>query len=189
MVDLSDAIEYEQTDSNDSNAPSFGNEMPPSAFQSACREYAEWAVENYDTFSDVDLDKVAVQVSQKLKRAAGKAGKNRQRPPEYFMRFAYGAYEKWGWDKEIEETVRHELIHIRQYQVNGSGGHGLDFRRMADEVDAPRHCKQFTDYNWGIYCSECDEQVTGKYRKCKMTKNPGRYQSKCCQAKCYSEKL
>jgi len=188
---IDEAKENDESDSNsDSEAPTPGDTLPPSGFRRACEEYAEWAVDHYDEFGEVTLDTVTVQVSQKLKRAAGKAGTGRSNvPTKWYMRFAYGAYEKWGWGEEVEATIRHELVHIKQYQETGSGGHGVDFKIMADNVDAPRHCKQFTEHNYGIYCSDCDEKVAGRIRKCKMTKKPGRYHSNCCNAECYSEKL
>lgn len=187
--DISETAEAKAQQETNDGPPSFGDSLSSQAFRGACEEYAEWCVENIDTFDEVDLSNVTVEVSKKLKRAAGKAGEKRSGPTKYFMRFAFGAYEKWGWGIEIRRTIRHELIHIKQYETGNRGGHGIDFKRMAEEVDAPRHCKQFTDYNYGIYCSECDERVAGKYRECKMTKNPERYQSQCCKAVCYSEKL
>jgi len=191
-IDLTDAIEAEASNNDSSNGndkPSFGDDMSPNEFCSACEEYAEWAVENYDEFDEVSLDTVTVEVSQKLKRAAGKAGESRTSPTKWMMRFAYGAYESWGWDEEIEKTIRHELIHIKQHQETGSGGHGSDFKLMADNVDAPRHCPQFTEYTFGIFCSGCDEQVAGRHRESKMVKQAERYRSKCCSASCYSERL
>jgi len=166
----------------------FGDEMEPRRFRIACEEYARWATTEYDTFSDVDFGSITVQVSEDLKKTAGKAGKAKSNiPTDYFMRFAYEAYENWGWDKQIEGVIRHELVHIVQYQERGTGGHGSDFIRMANEVNCSRYCEKFTGYNYEIRCSECDEVVAGRYRECKMTKKPGRYQSKCCEAKCYSE--
>lgn len=174
--------------SNTDNAPSFGNDMTPSKFREACTKYAEWCIENYDEFDEVTLEGVPVEVSKKLKRTAGKAG-HKPKADEQFLRFAVGAYEEWGWGEEVEQTIRHELIHLQDYQTKGDSGHGWAFKQVAGKVDAPIHCKQFTDFNYGVYCGDCDELVAGRYRSCKMTKNPGQYRSKCCSAKCYSEKL
>lgn len=168
--------------------PSFGDNMGSEAFRKACRDYAEWAIDYYDTFDDITLENVRVEVSTALKKAAGKAG-GELNPEDLYMRFAVGAYEKWGWGEEIESTIRHEIVHIRQYKVNGDGGHGLDFKQMANEVDTPVHCKKFTEFKYGIFCGECDEQVTGRYRACKITKKPMRYNSKCCGKPCYSKEL
>lgn len=167
----------------------YPDDMTPDLFRVACLEYAKQAIEEYDEFDVVTLEGVVVEVSQKLKRAAGKAGESKTRGMDYFMRFAFGAYQKWGWGEEVESTIRHELIHIKQYQTQGTGGHGMDFKRMADAVDAPRHCKSFTDFNFGIFCEQCDNRVAGRYRKCKMTRRPEAYRSKCCSAPCYSERL
>jgi len=192
-IDLSETIEAEcnDTENTSNEAPTFGDEMSSKELQEACREYAEWAVEAYDTFDEAELETVTVQVSKRLKRAAGKAGKSQNAPTQFFMRFAWKAYQKWGWGRQFEETIRHELIHIKQYQQTGSGGHGPDFRLMADEVDAPRHCSQFHVHKYGIFCSECDDMVTGRFQECKMTRNPEKTSkiSKCCGADLYSKEL
>lgn len=178
-----------ETDSSKSNGPSFDDEMNQWELESACREYAEWAISEYDTFENLNINNIDIEVSDKLKRTAGKAGGASKISYDWFMRFAYGAYQKWGWSKEFEATIRHELIHVVQFEERGEGGHGIDFRRMADSVDAPRHCEKFTEYRFKIRCSECDDVVSGKYRACKMTRQPEKYRSQCCSAKCYSEEV
>lgn len=171
-----------------SRHPSFGGNMIPTNFRNACEEYSEWAIENYEVLK-VDLSSVTIEVSEQMVRTAGKAGKKRSAPTDYFMRIAYDAYLKWGWSEKIQSTIRHELIHLRQYQETGDGDHGEGFKRMAKKVDTSVHCQKFTEYNYGVFCSVCDQMVAGKYRECKMIKQPERYRSKCCDGKCYSEKL
>jgi predicted SprT family Zn-dependent metalloprotease len=163
----------------DDSEPDFGDEMGHRKFREACEEYAEWAVEEYDELSEVDLKPVRVEVSDDLKRTAGKAGK---RSDDYFIRFATGAYEEWGWSDQMKSTIRHELIHIHQYQETGSGDHGIGFRRIANKIGCEVHCQKFTDYNFQFYCTECGEESGGRYRECKATRNPEKYRSKCCKA-------
>ena len=166
--------------------PNFSDSMTPEQFRDAAEEYSKWAVSHYDTFDEVDLDSVSIEVSQKMKRAAGKAG---EKDGKLFMRFAYGAYEKWGWGNKITETIRHELVHILQYQIQGRASHGYFFKIKADEVNAPRHCTKFTEYTYGIFCSKCDEFLCGRYQRSKMVKKAKEYRSKCCNASCYSERV
>jgi len=97
-IDLSETIEAECNDTKDASndAPNFGDEMSSEELREACREYAEWAIEAYDTFDEAELETVTVQVSKRLKRAAGKAGRSKSVPTPFFMRFAWKAYQKWG---------------------------------------------------------------------------------------------
>lgn len=173
---LSDFANAQQT----TTKPTFGDNMGISEFRAACREYAEYAADHYDTFDVVDMDAVDVEVSTKLERAAGKAIK---RGSEMIIRFAYAAYEKWGWER-VTSTIRHELIHIVQFTKGRTGGHGFDFEIMADKVDCTKHCEKFTDYKYLLFCSECGKQVDGRHRKSKVVTNPEdtRYISPCCKA-------
>jgi predicted SprT family Zn-dependent metalloprotease len=171
--------------SEGSDEPGFGDEMNPGSLRTACQRYAEWAVEEYDTFDEVDLSEVSIEVSGKMKRSAGRAIMEGEK---LTMRFSFRAYEEWGWS-DFKSTIRHEIIHIKQYQEDGSADHGLGFEMMADEVDCSKNCELFTDFKYGIFCSGCDDMVTGRYRNSKMVKKAEKYRSKCCKAECYSEKL
>jgi hypothetical protein len=168
---------------DDREPPVFGDDMGTDAFRDACEAYAEWAVNHYDVFDPVDLSDVTIEVSTKLKRAAGKAGAKNKMLGDItgmYMRFAFGAYEKWGWSEEIRETIRHELVHLAQYEERGEGGHGFDFELKADKADCPKHCKQFTDYKYHIFCSGCGDMIDGRHKKSKLVKQPESYRSKCC---------
>jgi predicted SprT family Zn-dependent metalloprotease len=175
--------DYEGGD--DSNEPTFGDNMAPPKLRSACEEYAEWAIGEFETFDGVDLSDVPIEVSTEMKRTAGKAI---NRDGDFSMRFAYRAYQKWGWEG-FKSTIRHEIIHIKQLQEHGSADHGFTFKQMAEEVDCSVNCETFTDYEYGIFCSDCGEMVTGRYQRSKVVKKPERYNSKCCGAECYSKRL
>lgn len=163
--------------------PTFGDDMSAPALRLACKEYATWCVSHYDELSDVDLADVDIEVSKKLKRTAGKAGGKRGPDGLYelYMRFAMGAYDEWGWEK-FTTTVRHELIHILQYQDTGSGDHGARFKRIANKIDCSVHCESFTDAKYQLHCDNCGEKVGERHQKCKIVKMPHRYSTKCCGA-------
>jgi predicted SprT family Zn-dependent metalloprotease len=181
--DLPDEANDAQSEGSDE--PSFGDNMAPPKFRRACEEYADWAVKEYDTFDGVDLSDVPIEVSTAMKRTAGKAI---DKTGDFLMRFAYAAYEKWGWE-EFKSTIRHELIHIKQLQEKGSGDHGTGFEIMAEEVDCSKHCEVFSDFKYGVFCSDCKDMVAGRFQMSKMVKKAEKYRSKCCDAECYSEKL
>lgn len=186
----------EFTGLNQTTEPTFGDDMTPSEFRDACEEYARYAVDEYDTFDPVNMDDVRVEQSQKLERAAGKAGVKAektilgiQNARDMFMRFAFDAYQEWGFE-EFKRVIRHELIHITQFENGEQGGHGFGFKRMAEEVDTDRHCEQFTDYDWLLFCSECGKKQGGRHRKSKVVTDPEEtnYVSSCCKATLESEK-
>jgi hypothetical protein len=57
---------------------------------------------------------------------------------------APGYYYQHGIDKLLE-IVRHELIHIWQYEhPEGDGGHGPTFHQWTDDMDTHRHCKHWS---------------------------------------------
>lgn len=175
----------DEPEDDGSDGPTFDDDLAPRSLREACQQYAEWAVEKYDTFDEVDLSDVSIEVSERMKRSAGRAIK---KSDDLIMRFSYRAYKEWGWSG-FKSTIRHEIIHIWQYQENGTADHGFTFRKMADEVGCSKNCDKFTDYEYGIFCSDCDDMVAGRYRRSKMVKKAERYNSKCCGASCYSEVL
>lgn len=166
--------------------PSFGDSLSAPELRQAIREYAEWCVDHYDAFDGISLDGVDIQVSNQMKRAAGKAGGKKDLVKgglrSLRMRFALKAYQKWGWSDDWTGVIRHELVHIWQYQVRGDGGHGPDFHHKADQVDAPRHCPKFSDYKYEFFCKDCGEFAGGRYQRSKTVKNPDKYRSGCCKA-------
>jgi len=163
--------------------PMFDDDMTPAEFRDACEQYAEYAVEQFDTFEPVDMDEVTVEVSQRMERAAGKAI-YKPIQDDLTIRFAVGAYEKWGWSDRMKSTIRHELVHCVQYIKKGDADHGIGFEMMADKVDVTKYCDQFTDYKYILMCSECGDMVGGRHRKSKIVTDPEKtnYVSPCCRA-------
>jgi len=100
---------------------------------------------------------------------------------------SWGAFESFT-PEEWMDNVRHELIHVEEIQKYGASNHGWRFKQRAREVDASTSCPKFTEYKYKLYCKECDEFVSGKYKKSKMVKNPNKYITRCCDANLYVEK-
>ena len=166
--------------------PQFGDDMTAAEFRDACEQYAEYAVDQFDSFDPVDMGEITVEVSNQMERTAGKAIR---KGDELTMRFAFGAYEKWGWSDRMKSTVRHELVHMVQFVEGRTVDHGLFFEIMAEKVDVSQFCDQFTDYKYILFCSECGDMVGGRHRKSKIVKNPEQtnYVSPCCRATIESE--
>jgi hypothetical protein len=90
--------------------------------------------------------------------------------------FAEFSREEW------ESTLRHELVHVEQYQHSGTTGHGERFKRRAAELDTEVHCRTFAEPAWTFYCEACDEVTAHRYRECKLVREYERYRSNCCEA-------
>lgn len=121
---------------------------------------------------DVDHDRIEWEVSTRAKRRAGAC---RQHPDEdrVTIRLARRAYDRLDW-AAFAGVVRHELVHAWEFQEFGEAGHGPRFRVKARELDAPRHCPQFTDHRLVLDCEECD-WTAGRHRASDPVKFPERY--------------
>ncbi|WP_179233939.1 SprT-like domain-containing protein [Halorubrum halodurans] len=147
----------------------------------AIRTYHKWAADHYPI--DVDVEAFPVEVSDKMKKTAGKVLHMKGSDTVKCVRYAFNAYQKWGWE-QFAETIRHELIHVHTVQNYGRGGHGSPFKRLVKPLDTHRHCETFSEdeAKYILYCKECGEIVAHRFRKSKTVKHPEKYRSKCCNA-------
>ncbi|WP_415382158.1 SprT-like domain-containing protein [Halosimplex sp. TS25] len=91
---------------------------------------------------------------------------------------AFDAFDREEW----ESTLRHELVHLEQYQHCGTTDHGSAFKARARELDTEVHCETFSDPKYVLRCAECDALVARRYRDCKLVRRADEYRSSCCQA-------
>lgn len=161
--------------------PTFGDDMTEAELTAAIREYQEWCSEYYPV--EIDLDGVTIDISRKLKRTAGFVRSKKGTGHVKMIRYAWKAYQKWGWEK-FAETIRHELIHVHTVQNYQEGGHGRRFKRMVEPMDTTRHCESFAEdeAKYHIYCTGCGELTGRKFRECKTVNQPERYRTRCCKA-------
>jgi len=166
--------------SNDNSEPQFPDNLEKTELKSAIREYQEWCNQNYDVL-DVDLSDIPVEISIKLKKTAGKVAWINGTSEIKYIRYAFKAYQKWGWEK-FAETIRHELIHVHTIQNYQKGGHGRLFKMLVDKMDTTRHCESFTEdeAKYILKCSECDKEIGRRHKRSKIVKQPWNYSSQCC---------
>jgi len=91
---------------------------------------------------------------------------------------AYESFDRAEW----AATLRHELIHVEQFQRFGTTDHGAAFRERAEDVDAAVRCRPFADPKYVLRCSACGTVVGRRYRDCTIVREPERYRSSCCEA-------
>jgi predicted SprT family Zn-dependent metalloprotease len=158
-----------------------------------------------DQFVDVRFDLVDWAVSTRAKRRAGalkrpqiedasvgteidwesavtvdgRAADGRPFPATLSVTWdAFEAFERAEW----ESTIRHELVHLEQYQAYGTTDHGPEFKDRAADLDTGVHCEVFTDPAYVLRCSTCAGMVAHRYRECKLVRRAEDYQSSCCDA-------
>jgi predicted SprT family Zn-dependent metalloprotease len=83
---------------------------------------------------------------------------------------------------EWTATLRHELVHVEQFQRYGTTDHGPAFEERAAAVDASVRCPPFADPKYVLTCGDCGAVVGRRYRECKLVRNHERYRSSCCNA-------
>jgi hypothetical protein len=149
---------------------------------------------------DVRFDLVAWEISHRAKRRA--AALKRPRLPDATVgepydwatvegadgrplpctlsltREAFDAFDRAEW----AATLRHELIHVEQYQRDGTTDHGAAFRERAAQLDTDVHCRAFAEATYVLTCEGCGELVARRYRDCKLVRERERYRSDCCGA-------
>lgn len=120
---------------------------------------------------DVDLGGVTWEVSTRAKRRSGACLFDRE-TEAVTIRLTWAAYREYGW-AEFRDVIRHELVHAWEFQQFGESGHGRRFRKKAREVDAPRHCRTFTDARLRLVCTNDDcEWSAHRHRASKAVTEP-----------------
>ncbi|MDS0295089.1 SprT-like domain-containing protein [Halogeometricum luteum] len=163
------------------------------------RELVEWSAaycgRAAEAFGfDVDLSRVEWEVSTRAKRRAAAV----KRPsvdgavvgepkswdgavPDCTVSLTWAAFESFS-RTEWTATLRHELVHVEQFQRFGTTDHGDRFERRAAAVDAPVRVRRFADPAYVLSCTECGEAVARRYRDCKLVRRCEEYVSSCCSA-------
>lgn len=149
---------------------------------------------------DVRMDLVEWEVSTRARRRAAAVKRPRLQGASVGEPYDWDAIERSDgrplpctvsltWDafqeffrEEWESTLRHELVHVEQYQHSGTTGHGKRFKQRAEELDTDVHCRTFADPKWTFHCESCGEVTAHRYRNCKLVRRYDEYRSNCCEA-------
>lgn len=85
------------------------------------------------------------------------------------MTLSWRAFEAFD-EEEWRNTIRHELIHVEQYQKYGYSNHGRQFKTRAEELDTENGCPRFYTGKYLLVCSECGDVVGDRTRMCKTVR-------------------
>lgn len=173
----------------------------PDSFESVAthEELLEWSAAHCERAAeafgfDVDLSRVEWEVSTRAKRRAAAV----KRPtvdgaaigephswddavPTCTVSLTWAAFESFS-RTEWTATLRHELVHVEQFQRFGTTDHGDRFERRAAAVDAPVRVRRFADPAYVLSCADCGDVVARRYRGCKLVRRYEAYASSCCSA-------
>jgi hypothetical protein len=102
-------------------------------------------------------------------------------PPAATVRLTWAAataYDRTEWAR----TLRHELVHVEQFQRFGATGHDDGFRERAAALDTSVRCPHFATPKYLLTCSTCEDVVARRFRDCKLVRRHEEYRSGCCRA-------
>lgn len=146
----------------------------PDELLSAAKEYAQTVP------ITVSLDELQWTVSNRAKRRAGAVKvRKKLRTEEIEVDLNWIAYKELGWET-FEGVIRHELIHVWQFEEFGAMNHGASFNAKAEELDAPRHCTPFIDHRYELECATCGKAGHGRHQRSKVVKYPENYRHPAC---------
>jgi len=109
------------------------------------------------------------------------------RPLPCTITLTWAAFETFS-RAEWATTLRHELVHVEQFQRDGTTDHGPAFQRRAREVETEVHCRTFATPEWLFRCDACGREVARRYRACPFVREYGQYRSSCCEASLVRER-
>jgi predicted SprT family Zn-dependent metalloprotease len=90
------------------------------------------------------------------------------------VRLSEKTYDRAGFEA-MQETIRHELVHVYQHQTAGVElGHGQSFREWVEPLNLDGRCSQHyevdaEDYTYTFHCPNCGF-IGGRYRMCKTVR-------------------
>lgn len=141
------------------------------------REYMDSQIEIRGM--DIEPDDVMLKLDGRLTSTHGKYKGTRN--GKHLIKISTHTYDGWGWE-EVKETIRHELIHVKQRLDGDMGGHGESFKKHMDdfEVSSTRAAGPARKPKYTVYCTEddCTKRWT-RQKACKLTKKAHWYSCQC----------
>ena len=135
------------------------------------RARLEELVQEHFPEENLDWEKIKIEISNRLRTTAGKViywpdGSKT-------LRLSKRYHDRFGWGRELDETLKHELVHLL-----GVRGHGFRFQKIARRIGAERYCKApndrpteiiyecracgftFSSVNYEDFCPKCGDLVS-----------------------------
>ncbi|NIS71510.1 MAG: hypothetical protein GTO12_22020 [Proteobacteria bacterium] len=73
-------------------------------------------------------------------------------------------HDRYGWDGELENTTKHEVIHLFLRQKRKPSGHNRLFKEIANRIGAPYYCKAMPKrpYRYIFECPNCKREYKAR---------------------------
>jgi predicted SprT family Zn-dependent metalloprotease len=111
-------------------------------------------------FDDVNSEYFEGRIKQptfKLNRRMRNAG--RVDLSAWQMDISISYHDKYGWDGELRNTIKHEMIHLYLKQIGKPTGHNKHFREMMGEIECTIHSKpNKRPYKYVFECPHCGKE-------------------------------
>jgi predicted SprT family Zn-dependent metalloprotease len=99
-----------------------------------------------------------IVLSTRLKRA-GQVTYSR-----WLMEISVPYHNRYGWGRELERTVKHEMIHLYLRRKGLDPGHTAEFREWCRHIGAFFHCKDFSGPDRYVYRCPRGHRIRTKRR-------------------------
>jgi predicted SprT family Zn-dependent metalloprotease len=104
-----------------------------------------------------------VFLSSRLKRA-GQVDYN-----TWQMDISPSYHDAFGWGRELERTVKHEMIHLYLYLQGRDSNHTEEFRKWCEKTGAFFYCRDYSAPDRYLYACPNGHQVRSKRRMTAMS--------------------
>jgi predicted SprT family Zn-dependent metalloprotease len=107
-----------------------------------------------------EVERPVFKLSNRMKRRAGQVNLSR-----WEMTISVPYHDRYGWDGELENTTKHEIIHLFLRQTRKPSGHNRLFKEIANRIDAPYYSREMpqTSFRYLFECPNCKREY--KVRK------------------------
>ena len=140
-----------------------------SILEKKCRKYAKKFIEGKTEYQPLPIDMTDIEwrVDASMTKALGRC---KYRKPSYGMcrvKLSKHLFDNDNWD-QAKQTIRHELVHVWQWQTDNNPGHGLSFQRWTGKLDISTRAENppTEDFKYEVHCPNCG-QIGGRQKRCK----------------------
>jgi predicted SprT family Zn-dependent metalloprotease len=102
-----------------------------------------------------ELKQPVFRLTKRMKRGAGQVDL-----AKWEMAISVPYHDRYGWHAELENTVKHEMIHLFLGQTGNPAGHNRLFKKIAMQINAPFYCKNMPKrpYRYLFECPSCKRE-------------------------------
>lgn len=123
-----------------------------------------------EKLDDWGVPRVPVELNGRMKRSLGRVrwiNWYGQDPEVRVMQLSTDFFRNAN-DEEFSNTVLHEIAHVIEINLYGRGGHGQQWREIAEAIGArPEETVKTLSYEthkWAVHCTKCGKLATKKLK-------------------------